>query len=792
MYQQSFHVNTALQPDPENRANNSKKPVNYATKAKNGRGREWESNKDEIRRLYIDQGWTLKQTMAEVGGKFKSKNSERTWKTKLEGWGFDKNITQGMEFMLSKAEKREREEGKATEFTRDGVPVPQETIQRFKKPRAGNQTTLPHSSEIGTPTNITYHTPRFDNYIESEARPFSPPLSPPASIHTVESESFDLAFQQAGALNQALAGSSSASSVEWAVTSDVLVHLAPQSDETRLEDLNILYASSTLEEPTIYVMPSGTECSFTYVPGHKQSLLNSTLPIHNLAGAEALVAHNPMTPRSDSASQTTATGKSFGDGSCINRITITDGEPKTTVKVADSALEFGRHSKSLFLARRQTADSRLLDSTETYLKIILNILQDAQSDRCNTVPVPLKALGECIDAVLNYIDSSDFSEETLWALWQKHILAVITTRSLDGKPYDFSAIEPQLAAVFGVLLGNNPEPDLILKKESFFRTMIESFPRRRPAIARWGAHLVFGQTLMSKGLRWDGTEHLMLSFSEWLAARKTCPEYGDVSYMLSVVAKNLNPEFKDSIESICPEIWTVFDGLSQDSKGGPGVRLLAICLAFYCFNEKANWWECGERLMREVNDEAVDFVSKYNYYPQYWIILYLKLFEIFQGAQSWSNANSALESASAITGLIAPFKAKLCETKRNDFIVTLEDAMKASFPRSRTGLEGKTGLLEKIKVSLFGAVSEYDDLGSVVCTSVAVEEYANIEELNGIGREQDRGDVSLSSILENNDGTYLEELDDNNSVTFGVTYPSCISGDSSNSIVSQNLSAWFE
>ncbi|KAF8851021.1 hypothetical protein BDZ45DRAFT_751098 [Acephala macrosclerotiorum] len=263
--------------------------------------------------------------------------------------------------------------------------------------------------------------------------------------------------------------------------------------------------------------------------------------------------------------------------------------------------------------------------------------------------------------------------------------------------------------------------------------------------------------------------------------------------MLSVVAKNLNPKFKDSIESMCPEIWAVFDGLSQDPKDGPGVQLLAICLAFHCFNEKANWWECGERLMREVNDEAVDSVSKYNYYPQYWIILYLKLFEIFQEAQSWPKASSALESASAITSLIAPFRAKLRETKRNDFIVTLEDAMKASFPHSRTGLERNTELLEKMKVSLFGAVSEHDEAGSVLCTSVAVEEYENIEELNGTGREQDRGDDSLSGIPENNHGTYLEEFDDNESAILGATYPvSYISGVSGLSGLSWNLEALFE
>lgn len=65
-----------------------------------------------------------------------------------------------MGFMVAKVEKREREEGKATEFMRDGAPIPEKTIERLKRRKIGNQTTHSHFSDIGMyffPINVSEH-----------------------------------------------------------------------------------------------------------------------------------------------------------------------------------------------------------------------------------------------------------------------------------------------------------------------------------------------------------------------------------------------------------------------------------------------------------------------------------------------------------------------------------------------------------------------------------------------------------------------------------------------------------
>jgi hypothetical protein len=60
--------------------------------------------------------------------------SERKWKKKLKEWNFEKNIPgRDMGFMVERAEKRKRDEGKETEFLRCGQTVPSDKLESFKK-----------------------------------------------------------------------------------------------------------------------------------------------------------------------------------------------------------------------------------------------------------------------------------------------------------------------------------------------------------------------------------------------------------------------------------------------------------------------------------------------------------------------------------------------------------------------------------------------------------------------------------------------------------------------------------
>ncbi len=58
---------------------------------------------------------------------------------RLKEWNFEKNIpSKEMSFMVEKADKRKREEGKETEFMRNGFLVPLQRLNYFKKRRRDN------------------------------------------------------------------------------------------------------------------------------------------------------------------------------------------------------------------------------------------------------------------------------------------------------------------------------------------------------------------------------------------------------------------------------------------------------------------------------------------------------------------------------------------------------------------------------------------------------------------------------------------------------------------------------
>ncbi|KAF8857405.1 hypothetical protein BDZ45DRAFT_803403 [Acephala macrosclerotiorum] len=153
------NANLGSQPPEQDEVFKSMTARNCSTKARNDL--EWDSFKTEIRRIYIDEDRTLIQTMEEIQRTFRFKKSLRNWRSKLKEWGFDKNLTRETRFMLAKAEKRAREEGKSTEFERDGLKVPPETLGQFKKRRTGSLKEA-QPIEIATPPSITYGTPSAD------------------------------------------------------------------------------------------------------------------------------------------------------------------------------------------------------------------------------------------------------------------------------------------------------------------------------------------------------------------------------------------------------------------------------------------------------------------------------------------------------------------------------------------------------------------------------------------------------------------------------------------------------
>jgi len=118
----------------------SQRPSNLSSSAR--KQEEWGSFKDEIRQLYMVQDMTLNETIEKIkenhGINAKSilKFKKRTWKKKLEAWGFDKYVPANeMEFIVEKAEKRSREKGKETVFCLGEIQITSESerVVRFKK-----------------------------------------------------------------------------------------------------------------------------------------------------------------------------------------------------------------------------------------------------------------------------------------------------------------------------------------------------------------------------------------------------------------------------------------------------------------------------------------------------------------------------------------------------------------------------------------------------------------------------------------------------------------------------------
>jgi Clr5 domain len=133
-------------------APNGKRLSPYSCRARNDQN--WNAYKEEIRRVYVDEDKTLRETMQEVG----LKASERKWKEKLKEWGFQKNIpASDMAILVSKSQKRLREEGKDTIFYlksglegSDLVEVKIERLESFKKRKISHilQTTSPNPSKF--------------------------------------------------------------------------------------------------------------------------------------------------------------------------------------------------------------------------------------------------------------------------------------------------------------------------------------------------------------------------------------------------------------------------------------------------------------------------------------------------------------------------------------------------------------------------------------------------------------------------------------------------------------------
>jgi hypothetical protein len=118
--------------------------------------KQFNNYKEEIRRIYCDQGKPLKETMdffmhqrglkaryltiapnLSTYASILTKISMRKWKAKLKDWEFEKySKAEDMAFMASKMQSRQAE-GKDTNFFVGGKQIPKEKMETFMKRKKG-------------------------------------------------------------------------------------------------------------------------------------------------------------------------------------------------------------------------------------------------------------------------------------------------------------------------------------------------------------------------------------------------------------------------------------------------------------------------------------------------------------------------------------------------------------------------------------------------------------------------------------------------------------------------------
>ncbi|KAK3168116.1 hypothetical protein OEA41_004562 [Lepraria neglecta] len=145
--------------------------------------KEWLSNRENIRKLYMDENCTLTSTMKTMKERYGFNASSKRYKEKLKEWGFDKNLTRRQsKFIRDKTLRRHNEQGKKTEFRIRGSVVPQNKVERALK--AAPESELSHTAT--SPSEIAYGTP---GMLSSQSAPQSPFVLPQSPIFTRRSRS---------------------------------------------------------------------------------------------------------------------------------------------------------------------------------------------------------------------------------------------------------------------------------------------------------------------------------------------------------------------------------------------------------------------------------------------------------------------------------------------------------------------------------------------------------------------------------------------------------------------------
>jgi len=128
-----MHSRPRIRPEPRKIAINAADLSTPSCRARNDE--KWNKYKEDIRRAYVTQDKTLRETMQLID----LPASERKWKEKLKEWGFQKNLpAYDMAILVLKRDKRLREDAKDTTFFQNGMEIRAEKFENFKRRKIAN------------------------------------------------------------------------------------------------------------------------------------------------------------------------------------------------------------------------------------------------------------------------------------------------------------------------------------------------------------------------------------------------------------------------------------------------------------------------------------------------------------------------------------------------------------------------------------------------------------------------------------------------------------------------------
>jgi hypothetical protein len=121
---------------------------------------DFETHKEELKRLYLTEDKSLKDVMAIMKEEHSLPESTKRYKEKFEAWGWRKNLPgEYAQWMAQKAHKRQREDGKETVFLYGGLQWDkadaEKSVTRSKKVRHETGSIV-----VETPSEIEYQTPQ--------------------------------------------------------------------------------------------------------------------------------------------------------------------------------------------------------------------------------------------------------------------------------------------------------------------------------------------------------------------------------------------------------------------------------------------------------------------------------------------------------------------------------------------------------------------------------------------------------------------------------------------------------